>query len=49
MEVTQPFGATQTGPKVLESNDEFEVIEMDDNIDNTQNDKEAQDLINKML
>jgi preprotein translocase subunit SecA len=48
MEVSKPIEAKQTWPKVLESNDEFEVIELDDDT-KAKNDKEAEELINKML
>ena len=49
MEVKQPVEAKQTWPKVLESNEDFEVIEMDDNVNDSQNNKEVEELINKML
>jgi preprotein translocase subunit SecA len=39
----------QTWPKILEKNDEFEVIELDDSTDNSSSDKEAEELIRKML
>ncbi len=49
MEVSKPVEATQTWPKILESNDDFEVIEMDDDNNLNQVDKEAEELIKKML
>jgi len=44
--VSQAPKNKQTWPKVLESNDDFEVIEMNEN---DQTNKETQDLINKIL
>ena len=49
---SKPIEQKQTWPKVLENNDEFEVIEMDDNynkVDKTNEEKEAEDLIKRML
>ena len=47
---SKPVEKKQTWPKVLESNDDFEVIEMDEMPQDTnQAEKEAEDLIKKML
>jgi len=48
MEVVQP-SKKQTWPKVLESNDDFEVIELDEGSHQTDVEKEVEELIKKML
>jgi len=48
MEVVQPT-KKQSWPKILESNDEFEVIELDDSSNTNDVEKEAEELIKKML